>query len=89
MARLVIDLPENSPRCILFSGPGVRLPASVGLGAAAGLRPIRPKRMRTRVGMLRRPAKTQGQRAERRRGLVRPLRLDPNLARVRFAARLG
>jgi len=30
----------------------------VGLGAVAGLRPIRPKRMRTRVGMLRRPAKT-------------------------------
>jgi hypothetical protein len=58
MARLVIDLPENSPGCILFSGPGVRLAASVGLGAAAGLRPIRPKRMRTRVGMLRRPAKT-------------------------------
>ena len=26
MARLVIDLPENSPGCILFSGPGVRLP---------------------------------------------------------------
>jgi hypothetical protein len=58
MACLVIDLPENSPGCILFSGPGVRLAASVGLGAVAGLRPIRPKRMRTRVGMLRRPAKT-------------------------------
>ena len=29
MARLVIELPENSPGCILFSlfsGPGVRLP---------------------------------------------------------------
>jgi hypothetical protein len=37
MARLVIDLPENSPGCILFSGPGVRLAASVGLGAVAGL----------------------------------------------------
>ena len=49
MARLVIDLPENSPGCIVFSGPGVRLPASVGLGAAAGLPPIRPKRMRTRT----------------------------------------
>jgi hypothetical protein len=22
MARLVVDLPENSPGCILFSGPG-------------------------------------------------------------------
>ena len=35
MACLVIDLPENSPGCILFSGPGVRRPASVRLGAAA------------------------------------------------------
>jgi hypothetical protein len=33
MARLV--MPENSPGCILFSGPGVRLAASVRLGAAA------------------------------------------------------
>ena len=67
MARLVIDLPENSPGCILFSGPGVRLPASVGLGAAAGLRLIRPKRMRTRVGMLRRRAKNPGTAHGRRR----------------------
>ena len=89
MARLVIDLPENSPGCIYSTGQ-VRLPASVGLGtAAAGLRLIRPKRMRTRVGMLRRRAKNPGQRAEWRRGLVCPLRLDPNLARVGFAARLG
>ena len=35
MACLVIYLPENSPGCILFSGPGVRGPASVRLGAAA------------------------------------------------------
>jgi hypothetical protein len=43
MARLVIDLPENSPGCIYSTGQ-VRLPASVGLGtAAAGLRLIRPK----------------------------------------------
>jgi hypothetical protein len=60
MARLVVDLPENSPGCILFSGPGVRLPASVGRGAAAGLRPIRSERMRTRVGTLRRPTKNRG-----------------------------
>jgi hypothetical protein len=43
MARLVIDLPEISPGWILFSGPGVRLPASVGLGAAAGLRANSPQ----------------------------------------------
>jgi hypothetical protein len=42
---------------------GVRLRASVWHGGAAGLRPIRPERMRTRVGMLRRPAKNQGRRA--------------------------
>jgi hypothetical protein len=35
MARLIIDLPENSAGRILFSGPGVRRPASVRLGAAA------------------------------------------------------
>jgi hypothetical protein len=64
---------------------GVRLPASVWHGGAAGLRPIRPERMRTRVRMPRRPAKKPGAGA-RRRGLVRPLRLDPNLARVRFGA---
>jgi hypothetical protein len=57
--RLVIDLPENSPGCIYSTGQ-VRLPASVGLGAAAGLRPIRPKCIRTRVGMLRRRAKNPG-----------------------------
>ena len=34
MARLVIDLPENSPGCIYSTGQ-VRLPASVGLGTAA------------------------------------------------------
>jgi hypothetical protein len=34
---------------------GVRLPASVWQGGAAGLRPIRPERMRTRVRMLMRP----------------------------------
>jgi hypothetical protein len=66
MARLVIDLPENSPGCIYSTGQ-VRLPASVGLGAAAGLRPIRPKRMRTRVGMLRRRAKKPGTARGRRR----------------------
>jgi hypothetical protein len=67
MARLVIDLPENSPGCIYSTGQ-VRLPASVGLGtAAAGLRLIRPKRMRTRVGMLRRRAKNPGTAHGRRR----------------------
>jgi hypothetical protein len=70
MARLVIDLPENSPGCILFSlfsGPGARLPASVGLGAAAGPRPIRPKRVRTRVGT---PRKHAGRRLQ---GNINPL----------------
>jgi hypothetical protein len=86
--RLVIDLPENSPGCIYSTGQ-VRMPASVGLGAAAGLRPIRPKRMRTRVGMLRRRAKNPRDSARTAEGLVRPLHLDPNLACVRFAARLS
>jgi hypothetical protein len=39
---------------------GVRLPASVWQGGAAGLRQIRPERMRTRVGMLRRSAQKPG-----------------------------
>ena len=62
MARLVIDLPENSPGCTVFNGSGVRLPASVGRGAAAGLRPIRPKRARTRIGTPRKhaPRRLQG-----------------------------
>jgi len=38
MARLVIDLPENSPGCIYSTGQ-VRLPASVGLGWSAANSP--------------------------------------------------
>ena len=30
MARLVIDLPENSPGCIVFSGPGCGCPLPSG-----------------------------------------------------------
>ena len=30
MARLVVDLPENSPGCILFSGPGCGCPLPSG-----------------------------------------------------------
>ena len=96
MARLVIDLPENSPGCIYSTGQ-VRLPASVGLGtAAAGLRLIRPKRMRTRVGMLRRRAKSPGTARGRRRtgppssprpeSGVRSVRRAPQLSRRNLSA---
>jgi hypothetical protein len=47
---------RNTVRLHFIQRAGVRLPASVGLGAAAGLRPIRPKRVRTRVGTPRKHA---------------------------------
>ena len=59
MARLVIDC-RKTVRAAFYSACRVRLPASVWHGGAAGLRQIRPERMRTRVRMLRRPAKKSG-----------------------------
>jgi hypothetical protein len=55
-ARLVVDC-RKTVRLHFIQRARVRLSVSVGLGAAAGLWPIRPQRMRIRVGTLRRPAK--------------------------------
>jgi hypothetical protein len=61
MARLVIDLPENSPGCILLSGPGGGCPLPLGSApppvrgqfALSACEPELERHVNTRAGVYR------------------------------------
>jgi hypothetical protein len=55
--RASLSICRKTVRAACVQRAGVRLPTSVGLDAAARLRPIRPKRVRTRVGTPRKHAR--------------------------------